>query len=57
MFRAIKRARGFTFLGNSKVMMHDIPDSDHTFSRPEWRKELFDHTISWIRNLTKPGDR
>jgi len=44
-------------IDHSKVTMHDIPDSDHTFSRPEWRKELFDHTITWVKNLTKSSDR
>lgn len=33
---------------SGQVIMCDIPDSDHTFSRLEWRDELFDRTKTWI---------
>ncbi|SER12393.1 exosortase A system-associated hydrolase 1 [Nitrosomonas sp. Nm51] len=33
------------------VTLKDIPEADHTFSRPEWRKQLFDYTINWLKRI------
>lgn len=35
-------------IASGQIVMFDIPDSDHTFSRLEWRDELFDYTKNWV---------
>jgi len=33
---------------SERMQICNMPDADHTFSRLEWREELFDHTREWI---------
>ena len=33
---------------NERTTFHDMADADHTFSRTEWRVELFQHTEEWL---------
>ncbi len=37
-------------IDDKKMIFEDIADSDHTFSRLEWREELMNHTGEWIEN-------
>lgn len=37
-------------LAAHSLIMRDMPDADHTFSRTEWRAQLFDYTKDWIEN-------
>jgi len=37
-------------IGNKKMIFEDIIDSDHTFSRLEWREKLLNYTGEWITN-------
>lgn len=34
-----------------RVTLKNILEADHTFSRPEWRHELFDYTINWLKHV------
>lgn len=38
-------------VARGQTRMDDIPDADHTFSRPEWRTRLFDSTKSWVAEI------
>lgn len=38
---------------SGKAVLYDIPDSDHTFSRTEWRNDLFQQTGNWITSFLK----
>ena len=38
-------------LADQRVMRHDLPTADHTFSRRAWRRDLIVWTISWLRRL------
>jgi len=40
-----------TLIATQHVAIEDLPDADHTFSRPEWRKKLLDCTVNWIKHL------
>lgn len=33
---------------NEKMFFYDMVDADHTFSKTEWRLELFDYTENWL---------
>ncbi|MFT7527895.1 MAG: exosortase A-associated hydrolase 1 [Arenicella sp.] len=33
---------------NEKMSFYDMADADHTFSRTEWRTDLFKHTEDWL---------
>lgn len=35
---------------NNKAVFQDIAGADHTFSKTEWRVELFRHTEDWLLN-------
>lgn len=32
----------------SEVVFEEIADADHTFTRPEWRHDLYDRTLKWV---------
>lgn len=40
-------------IASGQVILYDIPDSDHTFSRIEWRNDLFKQTEDWITSFLK----
>ncbi len=40
-------------IASGNVTLYDIPDSDHTFSRVEWRNDLFKQTEDWIASFLK----
>lgn len=42
-------------LSKRSVMIHEIRDSDHTFSRSEWREELFETTLDWLKKIRSPS--
>jgi exosortase A-associated hydrolase 1 len=35
---------------NETIKFYEMHDADHTFSRTEWRDELFEHTEKWLRD-------
>jgi len=37
---------------DKKVTFQEIQDADHTFSRTEWRSELFNQTVKWLTTTT-----
>ena len=41
-------------LSGDQVELYEIEDSDHTFSRSEWREELFEKTEIWLGRLSNP---
>ncbi len=36
---------------SQRILRRDFPESDHTFSRAEWRNQVADWTLSWINDL------
>lgn len=38
-------------LDSEQVRLYEIVDSDHTFSRSEWREDLFKQTENWLNEL------
>lgn len=36
--------------GNERIKRQDFPESDHTFSRAEWRKQVAEWTLSWLND-------
>jgi exosortase A-associated hydrolase 1 len=38
-------------LNQPSSFVYEVADSDHTFSRPEWRNELFTQTEFWLTRL------
>ena len=38
-------------LDSPHVTRHDLPHANHTFSEAEWRGEIAERTISWIKSL------
>ncbi len=36
------------------VVFEEMTDADHTFTRPEWRQDLYDRTVRWTLNLEEP---
>jgi exosortase A-associated hydrolase 1/exosortase A-associated hydrolase 2 len=34
-----------------RVLRVDLPEADHTFSRPAWQQTVEEHTIAWLRWL------
>lgn len=35
---------------DEKILFNEMADANHTFSRPEWREELFHSTEQWIQD-------
>ena len=33
------------------VVFEEMVDADHTFTRPEWREDLYRRTMQWVLNL------
>ncbi len=36
---------------NDKITFYEMADADHTFSRTQWRDEMFQRTEDWVRSL------
>lgn len=37
---------------NTRIVFNEMTDADHTFSRPEWRRQLFTETEQWLLDHT-----
>ncbi|MFT5693766.1 MAG: hypothetical protein ACI92E_003109 [Oceanicoccus sp.] len=36
---------------NEKMTFYDMVEADHTFSKKEWREELFRQSERWLLNI------
>lgn len=36
---------------NQSLAFEEIADADHTFTKPEWRTDLYDRTVRWTLNV------
>lgn len=44
-----------SYIASGRVSIDVMIEADHTFSRIEWRSELFDRTKSWVNNTILTG--
>ena len=41
-------------LQHARLQRHDLPDADHTFTTPTWRRRVDEITLAWLKALPVP---